>query len=154
MPAPREESTNDFPALQKQLILSQVQILELEDLRDELQAALSAKTQLLTELQTIADRAFNETEAARDAQIAAGEDLRASRETCSRLQQKLQTLEQEAAEKAMRMNEIQMTLATAQTTTATQLARTASLEEELQKLRASRSWRWTAPFRSIGRLFG
>jgi hypothetical protein len=153
VPAPRDESTDGFALLQKQLILSQVQILELEDLRDELQATLAARTKVLTELQTLADRTFSEIETTRGARTAAEESLRVTRENCDALQQKIMLLERESNEQAQRLGELQLAADAAQVASTAQAARAGNLEGELHEIRTSLTWRWTAPFRAVARLF-
>ena len=53
-PAP-DSSAPAIDALRKQLILAQVQLMELEDLRDELRTELAATQTLLAQSQTLAD---------------------------------------------------------------------------------------------------
>lgn len=153
MPEPRDESADPLSLLQKQLILSQVQILELEDVRDELQATIAARTKVLTELQTLADRALREAGEARNAEATAQEALGSVREESRQRQLRIESLQHEAELAAQRLQEVQNHLNNTQAASAAQGVRIETLEAELRLLKASRSWRWTAPLRSLERLF-
>jgi chromosome segregation ATPase len=151
VPATDDESPEPLSLLQKQLILSQVQILELEDVRDELQATIDQRTKILGELQSAADRAFLEAQQSRADETRAQQALAASREEQHQLQRTVESLREEIATTARRLSEVQATWRDAQVVTAAQSARIETLDAELRKMKASRTWRWTAPLRSLGR---
>lgn len=152
MPAPRDESVDPLPLLQKQLILSQVQILELEDVRDELKTALAQRDRILAELQTIADRALAETQQARTNETAAQKASQISRDEQHALQLKLESLQRETKAAEQQLLEIQGALTAAKTVSVEQAGHIEALDAQLRKMKVSRSWRWTAPLRSIERL--
>jgi hypothetical protein len=153
VPEPRDESADNLSLLQKQLILSQVQILELEDVRDELQAKIADRTKILTELQTLADHALREAGEARYAESTAQEALGSVREESHQRQLRIELLQREAELAAHQLHEIQNSLNSTKAASAAQGARIETLDAELRRLKASRSWRWTAPVRSLERLF-
>lgn len=153
MPEPRDESADPLSLLQKQLILSQVQILELEDVRDELQATIAARAKVLTELQTVADGALRETAAAKDAETIARTALHSAREDAERLRSTLERLQQAADVSARRLREMEADLAATQRAVTEKAGRIETLDAELKGMKASRSWRWMAPLRSLERLF-
>jgi hypothetical protein len=151
VPAPRDEAADSLSLLQKQLILSQVQILELEDVRDELRADLAQRGQALTELQTIADRALAQTQQSQRDEAAAQQALHSLRAGNHQLQLRVESLQRDADATTRRLAEIQNQLSDAKSAATAQLARIETLEREQQKIKRSRSWRWTAPLRSLER---
>lgn len=153
MPEPRDESADTLSLLQKQLILAQVQILELEDVRDGLQATIAARAKILTELQTLADRTLRETEEAKAAEAEARREFNALKQESEKLRFDLTTLQSEATMHAQRLQETAAGLTEAKQAVAAKISRIESLDTELRTLKASRSWRWTAPLRSLERLF-
>lgn len=153
MPEPRDESADPLSLLQKQLILSQVQILELEDVRDELQATIASQAKILAELQTLADRALRETDEAKATEARARETLGSVRTESEKLQQRVEALQREASLNAKRLHEAEVTVAETKQAIATKVNRIEALDAELRAVKASRSWRWMAPLRSLERLF-
>lgn len=153
MPAPRDEAAESVSLLQKQLILSQVQILELEDVRDELSAELTQRAKILRELQSIADRAFAEAQQSQRDEANAQQALQALRAGTQQLQLRVESLQREAGNAAQRLQEAEKTVQATKTLAAAQAARMAALDAEQRKLKASRSWRWTAPLRAVERWF-
>jgi predicted nucleic acid-binding Zn-ribbon protein len=151
---------DSFPAtddtLRRQLILAQVQLMELEDTRDDLRSQLVAARNLLARTQTLADRSLEDRERlANDlqerlaAQQTASESLRSEltaalgRETA--LAARIAALEPQLAATTH-------SLAEATASAAVQQKRITQLETERRAMKASWSWRCTAPLRSLGRL--
>lgn len=155
---PPDSASAPLDPLRRELILAQVQLMELEDTRDDLRTQLAAAQALLTEAQQLADSAVREQELgasrlealrdehARLAATAAGlnaqlaDALAASSAHSSRaaaLERQLAARERERAELA----------ASAQAAT----SRVAQLDAERKAMQASRSWRWTAPLRALER---
>jgi len=151
-PAP-EYSAHATDPLRKQLILAQVQLMELEDLRDELRSELDATRDLLGQNQKLGD----DTLQAHDRLEAVHRDLQ---EECTRLHTSLrQTREQEVG-LAARLTEAQAHLAERDRTLQDVHAVLATLRSRIEQLEISRlaflrsrSWRYTAPLRAVGRLF-
>lgn len=151
-PAP-ESSAPAIDALRKQLILAQVQLMELEDLRDELRTELAATQTLLAQSQTLADstlQAQDRTESARAA----------LQEECTGLRTSLHQAREQEIVLAARLTQAQADIVTrdhtlhdVQAVLATLHSRVEQLETERRALKASRSWRWTAPLRGLERLF-
>lgn len=153
MPAPGEETADRLSPLQKQLILSQVQILELEDLRDELQAAINHRTKVFSELQTIADGALLESQESRQVATRSQETLDRAQAENAGLRRQIETLQRAEAGIAEQLAASRRQLADAQALAAAHASRIETLDAELRHLKASRSWRWSAPLRSLERIF-
>ena len=119
-----------FARLQQQLILTEVELMKLEDLRDGLQTRVEAANRLRQDMQRLADQACAE----RDHLGRRAADLEASLR---------QTQEQLALAQA-RQAELQVSLSQLQ-------ERYQQLAQKLAAIESSASWRWTAPLR---RLFG
>jgi chromosome segregation ATPase len=158
MKPPSEIHSGDTDPLRRELILAQVQLMELEDARDDLQTQLAAAHALLTETQCLADEALRERDR------AAGENaaLLAEREKLTAaeavLRNELAAARAEIAARGARLDELAQNLATQEqaNTVVSATARTAServaqLEAERQTMKGSRSWRWTAPLRALER---
>lgn len=156
MTPPTDSSTSPTDTLRRQLILAQVQLMELEDVRDELQSRLAAANDLLAQTQALADRSLQDRERLagdlqdrRAAQQAATESLRSElaaaigRETA--LAARVSSLEPQLAATAR-------TLANTTAMAAARQERIAQLETERRAMKSSWSWRCTAPLRSLGRL--
>jgi hypothetical protein len=146
VPAPRDESTQDFATLQKQLILAQVRILELEDLRDELQAAIQHRSKVFADLQVIADRSLLDAE-------HSYRTLDQERAEKAALKNRLETLQRSEADAARHLAACRDELTQAQTAAAAHASRIEILDRELRSVKASRSWRWSAPLRFVERLW-
>jgi len=128
--------------LRQQLILAQVRIMELEDVRDMQVPRLAEMEQLLQEAQTLADRKFAECshleKVLADLQTQCDRLLQAQRQAA----QDLATLHDEGVITAGRLADSQAL--------ASRLASTVEQREaELLALRSSRSWRWTAWLRTL-----
>jgi len=141
-PDPAEPSTR----LNQQLILAQVRIMELEDARAELAAQLARLVPLLTETQTVAN-----------ARIAERDHLLKLKAEMDRL---VNQLNQELGETRTAVQHWQScatdlgkALSESVRTAAERNDRIAELESQLQAIKASRSWRWTAPLRSLENWF-
>lgn len=119
-----------LPRVRQQLILAQVRIMELEDARDETASQLTASDQLLQAAQALADQKLAEAahSAKMQAELAAQSD---------QLQQHVRTAAEALEAERARLRETAASAAAHQ-------QRAAQLEAELQRLKASRSWRWTA----------
>jgi chromosome segregation ATPase len=143
-------------ALRRQLILAQVQLMELEDARDELRSRLAAANDLLAQTQALADRSLQDRERlAHDLQ----ERLAAQQAATESLRSELSAALGRESALATRIAALEPRLATATRTLAetTVLAsscqeRIAQLETELRAMKAAWSWRCTAPLRALGRL--
>lgn len=179
-PAP---ATSDEPIrlLRQQLILAQVRIMELEDVRDELTPRLAELEQLLTDAQRLADRRSaeaahletvrTELQAQHDhlrhmqhvtnqALEATRSELQAANNRANRLQaeiaqQQLLLAQQTGLNRAQQdeLGQLQARLAATVTESATRLARLQELDAERRAMKTSRSWRWTAWLRSVERAF-
>lgn len=167
--------------LRQQLILAQVRIMELEDMRDELNPRVAELEQLLTDAQRLVDRKSGEAahhESVRTKLQAQYDHLRhmqhvtnqALEETRTELQTataqanllrdeigRLQLLIAQQAElnrdQQERLGQLQAGLDDTQAESASRLARIHELDAEQRAMKASRSWRWTAWLRSLERLF-
>jgi hypothetical protein len=153
VPVPRPEPAGDLSLLQKQLILAQVQILELEDLRDELRMEVEKRAQALAELQGVADRALDESTRLQRASADAEAARQSSQGELQRAHAAIEGLHRETAALADNSAELQRIADEARASADARAARIGTLETELRALKSSRSWRWTAPLRSIERLF-
>jgi chromosome segregation ATPase len=130
------EPADQLNLLRQQLILAQVRIMELEDVRDSLAPRLEELERLLGEAQALADRKLNETshleKILREAQAQVGH-----------LQAAQKLYAEAAAGHAKAMAESTAALAGRSETVA-------RLQNELNELQSSRSWRWTAWLRPPG----
>jgi len=126
--------------LRQQLILAQVRIMELEDARDSLAPRLVELDQLLQAAQTLSDHKTDES--AHLEKILA--EARTQGEQLRQLQQ--QTSEDLATTRAALAEVTQRDEAVLQLE-----ASLRRLDSELQTVKSSRSWRWTAWLRKPGR---
>jgi chromosome segregation ATPase len=145
-------------ALRRQLILAQVQLMELEDARDDLQTRLDSARDLLAQTQRLGDQALQDRSRledelrnlqAADAALQAGEnalraELSVTRERETALAARLATLETQLAAQ-------RRTLADSDALSASRQTRIDQLEAERRELKASRSWRYTTPLRWLER---
>lgn len=168
--------------LRQQLILAQVRIMELEDVRDEQGPKLAALEKLLGAAQILADAKLDES--AHLAQVLADlqgqyEHLRhmlhvtneALTEARARIEeantrlaatehrgQQLQKEIVDLATQAGRLNQtvdlLSLEFAEAATLAASRLERINALDAEVRTMKSSRSWRWTAWLRSLERALG
>jgi len=179
-PAPAT-SDEHIRLLRQQLILAQVRIMELEDVRDELTPRVADLEQLLADAQLLADR--KTAEATHLESVRAGlqvqfehmrhrqhvtnqalEQTRAELQTtinrANLLQDevgKLQLLIAQQAElnreQQDHLAQLQARLDASQAESSARLARLQELDAEQRALKTSRSWRWTAWLRSLERAF-
>lgn len=158
--------------LRQQLILAQVRIMELEDVRDDLTPRLATVEHLLSQCQELADQKTGEIAClnqVRDDLQAQFEHMRhmqhvtntALEEARSRLadcEKNLQSGKQIQSDLLIQLghtnNQLQDALAQlqqARTEISRQQARIAQLHAERTTMKTSRSWRWTAWLRSLER---
>ena len=129
--------------LRQQLILAQVRIMELEDVRDSQTPRLTELEQLLRAAQALADRKLDE--AAHLEKVLA--DIQAHLERLH--QQQVQTNRDfETTSAALAQSEAK--LAAGNATVRQLVADLLKLNVELAAIKASRSWRWTAWLRARG----
>ena len=129
--------------LRQQLILAQVRIMELEDVRDSQTPRLTELEQLLRAAQALADRKLDE--AAHLEKVLA--DIQAHLERLH--QQQVQTNRDfETTSAALAQSEAK--LAAGNATVRQLVADLLKLNVELAAIKASRSWRWTAWLRVLG----
>ena len=122
-----------FARLQQQLILTEVELMKLEDLRDGLQTRVEAANRLRQDMQRLADQACAE----RDHLGHRAADLEAS---LRHTQEQLALIQTRQAELQAAISQLQ--------------ERNQQLAQKLAAIESSASWRWTAPLRALGRLFG
>jgi chromosome segregation ATPase len=144
-PAPSEPSELQN-RLRQQLILAQVRIMELEDLRDTLAPKVTELEQLLGAAQTLADRKLDE--AAHLEKVLA--DTRVHIEN---LQAQLQKITAELAGTRSQLTRAESDLVRAQHEASAHSTRRAQLETTLAAMKSTRSWKWTAWLRALGRIF-
>jgi chromosome segregation ATPase len=154
VPESADEPSKNLSALQKQLILAQVQLLELEDVRDELQVQAAERSKLLSELQAMADRSLAEFQNARTAETTAQKALNRSDQEKRAVEAKLEACLRDLATTSQRLAEALARLEEAKTTAMAHAGRIETLDAELRNLKASLSWRSTAPLRSLERALG
>jgi chromosome segregation ATPase len=168
--------------LRQQLILAQVRIMELEDVRDELAPQIANLEKLLAGAQTLADRKTDEAahlervrtslqaeyEHLRHMQHVTNEALNAARAEAGGLASRekallsevenLHLLTRQLAESERqhltRLAALEKDVAAALAESATRQERINQLDAEQRAMKASRSWRWTSWLRSLERTFG
>lgn len=172
MTAPRPTGTRPLHDVQRELILAQITLQELEDAREELLGRLAEQERLQREAQDVADRALadhdhlatahrdllahrdhlqhvlhvtNEAlESTRSLLRATENDLAAAKTRSAELEADLKAIQAEAARLSRELD------ATAELA-AQRAARIGQLDGELRAMKSSRSWRWTAWLRSLER---
>ncbi len=158
-PAP-PETAELIHRVRQQLILAQVRIMELEDVRDELAAKLGDTEKLLTAAQTLADQKVDE--AGHLAKVHTGlqaqyEHLRhmqhVTNEALNDTRQQLAGTADQAVLLTKNISQLSLEVAEANSTAAARLARLNELDAEVRAMKASRSWRWTSWLRSLERTF-
>ena len=168
-PAPAE-TAEILHRVRQQLILAQVRIMELEDGRDEQAGKLEDNERLLTAAQILADQKIAEAshlesirsdlqaqfEHMRHMQHVTNEALNLSREQLVSTEQQLDHAHQEAItlnEQIVALNErigrLSGELNESQSTATRRSAQITQLQSEIETIKATRSWRWTAWLRSI-----
>jgi chromosome segregation ATPase len=140
------ETADIVPHLRQQLILAQVRIMELEDTRDELTSRLARIDRTLTEMQSIVQDRIAECDVLARQRMDLETQLGVARQ---QLGDSAASLLQSRA----RESDLQKTLAQIEQVSAGHQGRVGELEVLLRTLKNSRSWRWTAPLRSLERLF-
>jgi|GEM_PF-4518397 len=149
MPLPTDSSPASTETLRRQLILAQVQLMELEDVRDELQSRLAAANDLLAQTQTLADRSLQDRERlAADLQ----ERLSTQQAATESLRSELSAALGRESAQAARVATLEPQLASTTATAIARQERIVQLEAERRAMRSAWSWRCTAPLRSLGRL--
>ncbi len=166
------DATPSLVALQRELILAQITLQELEDAREELLGRLAEQGRLQREAQDLADRAL----ADHDHLATAHRDLLAHRdhlqhvlhvtnEALESTRSQLRTTENDLAAAKTRSAELEADLKAIQAEAARlsrelaataelaaqRAARIGQLDGELRAMKSSRSWRWTAWLRSLER---
>lgn len=167
--------------LRQQLILAQVRIMELEDIRDEVAPQLAQTETLLAEAQTLVeskvDQADHLAKVSADLQKqfehlqhiqhvthTALEEARAELSATRRkidslvgeteqLQTHIGQLSDESAAHQQTITNLETGLAAAHKETTQHVARIQQLDTEQRAIKNSRSWRWTAWLRAIERRF-
>lgn len=168
--------------LRQQVILAQVRIMELEDVRDELSPRLAETERLLINAQLLADQKADESlhlekvradlqaqcEHLRHVQHVTHVALEEARSALALIQSNEQKLRLELAStnaetQRLRhshnehLNQIasqEAELQSIRSQVATGLIRIQQLDAEQRALKSSRSWRWTAWLRSLERHLG
>ena len=181
-PAPPETTAEILHRVRQQLILAQVRLMELEDIRDHLTGRLEDTDALLAAAQRLADQKSEEAghlakvrdelqgqfEHLRHMQHVTNEALNLTRTELTtalhdrdQRQQELNSL----GERALRLNEqvallnenlrqLGRELADSRALAAARLEQISRLENKIQSMETTRSWRWTGWLRSIGRALG
>jgi septal ring factor EnvC (AmiA/AmiB activator) len=122
--------------VRQQLILSQVRIMELEDLRDELVPKLRAAQQLQATAQQLADAKADLAHHLESVVTAQTAQLAALGEQMAQLHQQLTAAGNQIGEFHAEINRLR--------------SECQRHTDELQAVKKSRSWRWTAWLRAIG----
>jgi chromosome segregation ATPase len=176
------ESADLLLRVRQQLILAQVRIMELEDVRDELAPRVAQTESLLTAAQALADQKLDEAahlkkvatdleaqlqhlrhvqhvthEALSEARerIAATEgSLARERQTALALRSQNEELTATVTSLQKHVQELDLLVADARQVAAQRLDRLKELDGEVRAMKTSRSWRWTAWLRSIERALG
>lgn len=128
-----------FARLQQQLILTEVELMKLEDLRDELTSRADASNRLVQNLQRLTDQACAE----RDHLAKRTGELDAA----------LRQAQEQVAQAVARNKELTAVADGLQAVLAQHQARSQQLSASLLVVESSLTWRLTAPFRALGRVF-
>ncbi len=130
------EPADLVPRLRQQLILAQVRIMELEDVRETLAPRLAELEKLLAQAQTLAD--LKTEEATHLGRVLADTQAHAAhlRESQLKLAGDLAAVVATLEQRETRINQLETSLR--------------QLEAELHAMQSSRSWRWTAWLRTLG----
>lgn len=130
------EPADLVPRLRQQLILAQVRIMELEDVRETLVPQLAELEKLLRAAQILADQKTDE--AAHLGQVLADTQAHAAHlhEMGLKLAEDLSAVVAKLEQRETRITQLEATLR--------------ELESGLQAIQSSRSWRWTAWLRTLG----
>ena len=136
------EPADLVPRLRQQLILAQVRVMELEDVRLGLVPRLVELEKLLAQAQTLADQKTDEV--AHLTQVVAG-----LQGQLAHLQQAHQLAGQDLTATRAVVAEANAEVARHAATLAQVGATLRQTETELKNVKASRSWRWTAWLRAL-----
>ncbi len=167
--------------LRQQLILAQVRILELEDIRDEVAPKLKETEALLGEAQVLVENKVQEAthltqvrsdlqkqyehlqhvqhvtntalEEARDSLTTKANQIESLDQEVEQQQARIVRLQADTNTKLERIAKLESELAASHEQTIKHIARIEELDREQRDMKASRSWRWTAWIRSIERRF-
>lgn len=176
------ESPDLLHRVRQQLILAQVRLMELEDVRDELTPRLAEAEKLLAAAQSLADQKVDEAAHLTKVQIdlqAQGEHLRHMQHVTNealnatrgqlaatasqlavaesrshQLQQEIISLVDQAGQLNQTISRLESELAAASALAATRLDRISELDGEVRAMKTSRSWRWNSWLRTLERTFG
>ncbi len=141
---PASPDNRELPApVRQQLVLAQVRLLELTDAREALATRVALLERSLAEAQELA----NAGTAGRDhlAQVNARLEAHARQ-----VQAQLDALQAEHRKNTEHLAEIAAALARTEQVATDRLRRSTDLQDKLRAVLATRSWRWTAPFRALG----
>ena len=137
---PASPDSSELPAsVRQQLVLAQVRLLELTDGREALATQLALLERTLAETQALAQGKIAERD--HFAKATAG------------LEARLAAAQTALQQGQVRLAELQAALRTAEQAAVDRLARIGELETTVRAMQSSRSWRWTAPLRALGKLF-
>jgi chromosome segregation ATPase len=181
MTSDHPESAELLQRVRQQLILAQVRIMELEDVRDELTPRLAETESLLAAAQTLADQKLDEAahlagvrddlqaqlqhlrhvqhvtnealEAARERATSAEGTLAQERQVTGALRAQYDGLAATVSSLETRAQELDRQLADSREVSAQRGERIRQLDGELRAMKSSRSWRWMAWLRSLERAF-
>jgi hypothetical protein len=132
--------------MRQKLVLAQVQLLELTDAREGLLSRVEQSELALSALQSLTDQALADQQQTKKIADA----LKAEIHQLTELLSASRLAEQNAQ---VRISELSAILERAGQTAAALLVQVSELEAINRQLKSSRSWRWTAPLRSIERFF-
>jgi len=173
-PAPPDPAET-LHRVRQQLILAQVRIMELEDLRDEIAGKMGNAESLLVAAQTLADQKLDEArhldkvrgdlqaqyEHMRHMQHITNEALNQTRAQADAGEQQRRQLELDIIKLQARIAQLSTTadsldhtLRDTQNLAKDQSIQIARLENELKTIRATRSSRWTEWLRTLASKFG
>jgi chromosome segregation ATPase len=129
--------------LRQQLILAQVRIMELEDARDSLAPRVAELDQLLQAAQALADRKSDECAHLENVLTEAQSQGVQLRQLQQQASGKIAAARAALAEVTARLTQRDETVLRLE-------AALRQLDSELQTIKTSRSWRWTAWLRKLG----
>jgi len=129
------EPADLVPRLRQQLILAQVRVMELEDVRENLTPQLAELEKLLRAAQLLADATTDES--AHLAKVLADTQAHAAHlgQLQLKLTEEIASVVTALEQREYRINQLEASLR--------------QLETELQAIKATRSWRWTAWLRRL-----
>jgi DNA anti-recombination protein RmuC len=141
---PASPDNRELPAsVRQQLVLAQVRLLELTDAREALATQVTLLERTLAEAQALANAGT-----AGQAHLAAVNTRLEAH--AGQLQVQLDHLQAERKKGAEQLAALTDALARTEQVAADRLRRSTELQDKLRTMQATRSWRWTAPFRALG----